>query len=195
MPNKKSPITHEQSLNLILKLLAKIKETLKSNVCSSLEIKFVENLIQDYEKLENINLNLLINMLFQDYPDAFNLFDSYAKSDEFNEIINSFDIFLKSLETNMENTIKEEKDNLIDNIIKVIMEKIENKIHLKRREIVGCPAQCPICKAKCDLPDDGHTHHHSNHHLFHGFFGFTNRKNQASIVFLVPSPFISSKKK
>ncbi|KAG9295681.1 hypothetical protein G9A89_002999 [Geosiphon pyriformis] len=50
---------------------------------------------------------------------------------------------------------------------------IKNNIRVNWDKVEGCPACCPVCKAKCELPQGDHTHETSTHILaaFGGYRG------------------------
>ncbi|PKC16021.1 hypothetical protein RhiirA5_407520 [Rhizophagus irregularis] len=49
---------------------------------------------------------------------------------------------------------------------------------------IGCSVRCPLCSSKCELPDDGHTHHQVTKHLLPAFNGFHNLKTKFPILFV-----------
>ncbi|KAG9286265.1 hypothetical protein G9A89_014251 [Geosiphon pyriformis] len=62
---------------------------------------------------------------------------------------------------------------------------ITNTININWSKIEGCTARCPICKAKCELPEGDHTHETSTHIL--AAFGGCNDVNTHEAVLIVCS--------
>ena len=176
-------MNYKKTVKLCITIILKIQSLVQKEKCDVIDEDLLKAL-KNYKNIENINAAYIIEFFKSIENSNLKNFDLSA----FNQEILSIDSFLNNLKENILIFMKSFDIKLIPALNETLLEKVENQTSLKRQEIIGCSALCPICSAKCILPQDGHKHHYSNHHLLVAFGGYSRVETREPGLFTCSDP-------